>query len=181
MLNQFFGIIFNLEILAVNFAFAQQEKSNELNPSNIDLTILFVTAILIVIGIVIYISREVIARKKTDYDKGEFESRKNRDYEKYHSDWSDDYEELGEKSSNEYDEEFRKARENLPNYYEILGISQNATQDEIKQKYRKLAKEIHPDKSKKNSEEQMSEINKAYEILSNKERRERYDKFLDIS
>ena len=180
MIKQILGVFFLLKFFAFNIAFAQ--KSNELNPTDTELIILFTVAILVVIGIIIYITREIIAKKKTDYDEGKFESQKNKDYEKYHSDWGDDYEELGEKSTSEYDEEFRKAsQEGLPNYYEILGIAQDATHNEIKQQYRKLAKEVHPDKTKKNSEEQMSEINKAYEILSDKEKRERYDKFLNVS
>ncbi len=60
-----------------------------------------------------------------------------------------------------------------------MEISRGASQEEIKKKYRELAKKMHPDKSKDQStQETMAEINKAYEILSNKERREKYDKYL---
>ena len=162
-------------------AFAQESSSNDLVVSDEDQIILFSIAILIVIGIFIFMARNIIRKKRTAYDKGDFSSKKNKDYEKYHSDWSDDYEEFGSKTD---DEEFRNAAydKSLPNYYEVLGIEKNATPSEIKEKFRQLAKELHPDKTKDTeSESKMAEINKAYEILSDKEKRERYDKYLDVS
>lgn len=70
--------------------------------------------------------------------------------------------------------------ENLPDYYSILKIPRDATPEEIKQQYRKLAKKLHPDKtSNKDAKDIMAEINKAYEILSDSELRSRYDKYLD--
>lgn len=64
-------------------------------------------------------------------------------------------------------------------YYETMGVSKNATEDEIKKAYRKLAKENHPDLNpgNKESEQRFKEINEAYEILSNKEKRQAYDQF----
>ena len=60
-----------------------------------------------------------------------------------------------------------------------MGLPQNATNEEIKNQYRKLAKKVHPDKSKEEgSEEIMVQINKAYEILSNEELRKKYDVYL---
>jgi molecular chaperone DnaJ len=162
-------------------AFGQGTNSSELVVSDEDQIILFTTAILIVIGIFIFMARNVIRRKKTTYDKGEFSSKKNKDYDKYHSDWADDYEELGSKTIK--DDEFRNAanEKSLPNYYEVLGVEKNATQMEIKQKFRQLAKELHPDKTKdSDAESKMTEINKAYEILSDQEKRERYDKYLNV-
>ncbi|MFQ5572740.1 MAG: DnaJ domain-containing protein [Nitrosopumilaceae archaeon] len=163
-------------------AFGQEDiKSNKLIVSDEDQIILFTIAILIVVGIVIFMARNIIRRKKTSYDKGDFGSKKNKDYEKYHSDWSDDYEELGSKTLE--DDEFRNAAnvKSLPNYYEILGLEKNATPTEIKQRFRQLAKELHPDKTKNpDTESKMAEINKAYEILSNQEKRERYDKYLNV-
>jgi len=167
-------------------AFGQEEtdtKLNELILTDEENIILFLTAILIVIGIIIFISRNIIFRKKTVYDKENFSSKKDRDYEKYHSEWSDDFEELKTKSS-EDDEIFRKAvnESSLTNYYEILGLRKTATQDEIKNKFRKLAKESHPDKTTDaDAENKMVDINKAYEILSDPVRRERYDKYLKVS
>lgn len=161
----------------------ETKAKNELIVSDEEKIILFSTAILIVIGIIIYMNKNIILRKKTAYDKGEFFSQKNRDYEKYHSDWSDDYEKFGSKSS-EDNETFRKAanESSLPNYYEIFGLEKSATQDEIKQRFRKLAKELHPDKKKdKDAENKMTKINKAYEILSDPERRTQYDKYLKVS
>lgn len=175
--------IFSVLIITFFFQIAsgQETNSNELVVSDKDQIILFTTAILIVIGIFIFMARNIIRRKKTTYDKGDFSSKKNTDYDKYHSDWSDDYEELGSKTIK--DDEFRNAanENSLPNYYNVLDVDKNATQMEIKQKFRQLAKELHPDKTgDSDTESKMAEINKAYEILSDKEKRERYDKYLNV-
>ena len=60
-------------------------------------------------------------------------------------------------------------------YYQILGIPKSATEDEIKKAYRKLAHKHHPDKG--GEEKKFKEINEAYQILSNKEKRAQYDQF----
>ena len=64
-------------------------------------------------------------------------------------------------------------------YYEVLGMSKGASDDEIKKAYRKLAKQYHPDLNPgdKSAEAKFKEINEAYEILSDKEKRARYDQF----
>lgn len=65
-------------------------------------------------------------------------------------------------------------------YYEILNVSKNATNEEIKRAYRKLAIKYHPDKNpsnKKQAEEKFKEAAEAYEVLGNKEKRQRYDQF----
>ncbi len=61
-------------------------------------------------------------------------------------------------------------------YYEILGIKRGATESEIKSAYRKLARKYHPDVNKtKEAEEKFKEINEAYEVLGDKQKRQRYD------
>ena len=144
--------------------------------------ILFTSFTIAVIGLFAYLARDVILRRKTPYDSKEFDSKNDKTYEKYHSDWSDDYEDLGKRKNSKEDKEFMNTSQNssLPNYYKILEIPQNATHDEIKKQYRQLAKKIHPDKNKEEkSEEIMVQINKAYEILSNKELRKKYDMYLN--
>src|SRR5512135_388795 len=63
-------------------------------------------------------------------------------------------------------------------YYEILGLGRNASDDEIKAAFRKLARQFHPDVSKAaDAEEKFKEINEAYGVLSDADRRARYDRF----
>jgi molecular chaperone DnaJ len=63
-------------------------------------------------------------------------------------------------------------------YYEVLQVSRNATEAEIKKSYRSLALKYHPDRNRDNgAEETFKEINEAYEVLSNAERRAAYDRF----
>ncbi|HAP93117.1 MAG TPA: molecular chaperone DnaJ [Desulfotomaculum sp.] len=65
-------------------------------------------------------------------------------------------------------------------YYETLGVKRDATEKEIKTAYRKLARKWHPDlhtsKKKKEAEEKFKQINEAYEVLSNSEKRSKYDR-----
>ncbi|WRC63940.1 DnaJ domain-containing protein [Helicobacter pylori] len=64
--------------------------------------------------------------------------------------------------------------------YQTLDVSENASQDEIKKSYRRLARKYHPDLNKtKEAEEKFKEINAAYEILSDEEKRRQYDQFGD--
>src|SRR6266540_1912475 len=62
-------------------------------------------------------------------------------------------------------------------YYEILGVPRGANDAEIKKSFRRLARQFHPDvaKDKKGAEEKFKEINEAYEVLSDSEKRKKYD------
>ena len=147
--------------------------------SESDQLLIFSISGIVIIGTVIFLARHSIIRKKTEYDTGEWISKKNRDYEKYHSDWMSDevnFERDGKKKLT--DEEFRKSllSDNLPNYYKILRIQKNANQTEIKNQYRRLAKKWHPDREKSpDAERKMMLINMAYEVMSNPKRRKMYD------
>ena len=61
-------------------------------------------------------------------------------------------------------------------YYQILGVPRNATQEEIKRAYRRLVLKYHPDRNKsKEAEEKFKEINEAYAVLSDPKKRQQYD------
>jgi hypothetical protein len=165
------------------------DSGHNVNPMKVDSGIesltesdqitIFAIAAIIIIGALIFLARGSFIRKKTEYDIGEWESKKNRDYEKYHSEWMSDeisFERTGKDKLS--DDEFRKSllSENLPDYYAILQVSKDASQDEIKKQFRLLAKKWHPDKKQSNdAEEKMAQINMSYEVLSDHKRRKMYD------
>ena len=165
------------------------DSGHNVNPMKVDSGIesltesdqitIFAIAAIIIIGALIFLARGSFIRKKTEYDIGEWESKKNRDYEKYHSEWMSDevsFERTGKDKLS--DEEFRKSllNENIPDYYAILQVSKDASQDEIKKQFRLLAKKWHPDKKQSNdAEEKMAQLNMAYEVLSDHKRRKMYD------
>ena len=65
-------------------------------------------------------------------------------------------------------------------YYKILGVSKEANDDELKRAYRKLAKKYHPDANPDNkaeAEAKFKEVNEAYSVLSDKQKRAQYDRF----
>ena len=147
--------------------------------SESDQIIIFAIAVIIIISVLIFLARDSIIRKKTEYDANDWASKKNRDYEKYHSEWMSDEISFERKGKNKLsDDEFRKSllNKNLSDYYAILQVQKNASQDEIKSQFRLLAKKWHPDKKQSDdAEKKMAEINIAYEILSNTKRRKMYD------
>ena len=147
-----------------------------------DLVLTFVIASIIVVGIFVYLARNIILRKKTKYDQLDLDSKKNRDYEKYHSEWTEEEIFGSRKESTINQKTFNEMLKNktLPNYYDVLGVEQSASPEQIKEQFRLLAKEWHPDRRKDSSEEKMAEINQAYEVLSNQKLREEYDKYYKL-
>ena len=69
----------------------------------------------------------------------------------------------------------------MPGYYDVLGLSRKASEKDVRQAYRKLAREHHPDVNRgdKASEEKFKQINEAYGVLSDPEKRQKYDKYGD--
>ena len=181
-------------------AYAQDGGEYE-GPSPSDLVLLFGVSIAVVAGIALYISREAIARKRTAYDRGAYESQRDRDYEKYHSGWGDESAagdgagDLGGDLGG--DDEFAPGGDDFgggggagqaPDYYGVLGLGRTASPDEVKRRYRELAKEAHPDRAAGGGDgdgdkgadagRRMALINEAYDVLSDAGRRRRYDLWL---
>ena len=131
-------------------------------PSPSDQALVFAVSIAAVVGIALYVSREAIARKRTAYDAGSYESQRDRDYEKYHSEWGDDSAagrggggdvDGGDIGDGGGDSRSADGRAGAPpgaaaaDLYGVLGLDASATQDEVKRRYRELAKRLHPDRA----------------------------------
>ena len=182
------SVTFNESIIENEFFY---DSGHNVNPSDVtsgienvsdsDLILVFLISIVVLASVFVYLARHSIFRKKSVYDTGDWASKKNRDYEKYHSEWMSDeinFERKGKRKID--DEKFRELLQdgNLPNFYDVLQIQRNASQDDIKKQYRYLAKKWHPDrKHGLLAEKKMAEINKAYEVLSNPDNREMYDQY----
>jgi molecular chaperone DnaJ len=183
-MKNFSIFVISIIVLGGLHSASAQEKNldMELEVTDDEKIMLFSGFIIAILAVFLFLARDIILRKKTSYDKENLESKKDKTFEKYHSDWGEDYEELGKRRNTKEDKEFREALNNdeLPNYYEIIGVSKDATPEEIKKKFRELAKKTHPDKTKEDSEDEMAELNKAYEVLSDKELREKYDKYFKV-
>ena len=147
--------------------------------SESDQVIVFSIAGAVIVGVLIFLARGTIFRKKTEYDKEDWASQKNRDYEKYHSEWMSDEVKSGRREKTKFsDEEFRKSllENDVPDYYAILEVHKTANQSEIKNQFRTLAKKWHPDKKQEaHAEKKMAQINMAYDVLSNPKHRKMYD------
>jgi molecular chaperone DnaJ len=160
-----------------------QEIFEYYNPTDVHLAMAIIAAALV--GVFLYLARDIILRKKTEYEKKEFASKRNRDYEKYHSEWTTDSDDIfEEKKESAEAKEFRKMLQDskFPNYYAVLGVLPDASPSEIKTKYRQLVKEHHPDKTKdEKTAEILAEITKAYDVLSDEEKRKIYDKYYKAS
>jgi len=165
------------------------DAAQNVNPAGVDIERIseadqipiFIIAVVIILGIFLFLARHAIFRRKNEYDDEDWQSKKNRDYEKYHSEWMSDEQEFSGKKKKGIDEnEFLKSLQgkNIPDYYEILEIQKNSSQSEIKKQFRILAKKWHPDKKHgPDAEKKMAEINMAYGILSNQKNRKLYDQY----
>lgn len=96
-----------------------------------------------------YLARDAILRRRTDYDGQELESQRDRDREKYESDWGGD----GPPGPD-------------PWPYRVLGLEPGAPPERVRERYRELARQNHPDKDgSEGAAERMARINAAYEEL----------------
>lgn len=163
-------LLAGLLVTGTVFGMAAAQGDQEEIASPQDVMIIFVIFIIAVASLYLYLARHSIFRTRTEYDKDEFDSKKNRDYEKYHSDWLNDYEEFGG------DDEEQPAASGEQDHYKVLGVPPDASTNAIKARYRELAKTHHPDVAGGDSSPEMARINEAYETLADKQRRSKYDR-----
>ncbi|WP_179369311.1 DnaJ domain-containing protein [Candidatus Nitrosotenuis sp. DW1] len=160
-----------------------EEISEYYNVKDVQLALVIMAVA--VVGLFLYLARDIILRRKTGYEEKDLESKRNRDYEKYHSPWNEDEDDFISSTKKSKDaEEFRRQvqESSLPDYYAMLGVPNDADQKMIKARFRQLVKELHPDKSKdEKTAERLAEISKAYKILSDAEKRKTYDAYYKAS
>ena len=102
-----------------------------------------------------YLARDSLLRRRTDYDSEDLESQRDRDREKYESGWGGDEPMRG------------PAGDPGGGPYEVLGLEPGATPEQVRARYRQLARANHPDKDgSEGAAERMARINAAYEELS---------------
>ena len=99
-----------------------------------------------------YLARDSLLRRRTDYDGEDLESQRDRDREKYESGWGGD--------------EQMRGPAGRPGPYEVLGLEPGATPEQVRARYRQLARANHPDRDgSEGAAERMARINAAYEEL----------------
>lgn len=99
-----------------------------------------------------YLARDSLLRRRTDYDGENLESQRDRDREKYESGWGGDEQMRGPAAR--------------PGPYEVLGLEPGATPEQVRARYRQLARANHPDRDgSEGAAERMARINAAYEEL----------------
>lgn len=102
-------------------------------------------------AVFLYLARDALLRRRTDYDGEQLESKRDRDREKYGSDWGGD----------------EQMRSPSSWAYEALGLEPGAAPEQVRSRYRQLAKRYHPDRDgSQDAAERMARINSAYEELS---------------
>ena len=163
-------LLAGLLVMGSAFAGAAAQDDPDEIVSTQEVMIIFIIFIIAVAALYLYLARHSIFRTRTEYDRREFDSKKNRDYEKYHSDWLDDYEEFVE------DDKEPAGASNEQDHYKVLGVPPDASISTIKARYRELAKKHHPDVAGGDSSPEMARINEAYETLADRQRRSGYDR-----
>lgn len=146
--------------------------------SDLEVIVVFAIFIVAVIALFLYLARDSLRRIRTDYDEHDLKSKENRDYEKYHSDWQDDYQYDSANAGGRRRDagaDGDAAGRQVPDYYKVLDVPRDATVQQIKERYRQLARSRHPDVSGEDSAEEMARINEAYRTLSDERRRAQYD------
>ena len=123
-------LIFIILVGVIQTSYQQSEELDmELEVSDEEKIMLFGGFAVAIIAIFLFLARDIILRRKTNYDKENLDSKKDKTFEKYHSDWGDDYEDLGKRKNTKRDKKFREAanKGEMPNYYKVLGVSEECS------------------------------------------------------